>query len=289
VKDGTVCVRNPYYPGQVQGYRLEPSLVDSVVFCSKNPQPMLARLGEIAQLRPFFFVTITPYGRDIEPNVPDCHEVAATLVELSSILGSHSVCWRYDPIFLNGDYTAARHVEAFSELCALLEGSVSTCVISFLQPYAQTPRNFPGVGEPTLQERRTLLETMVPVAGARGIEIRTCADYAGTRIDGLGESGCVTREMLRRYTGIEAPALPGGPKRAGCKCDLPTRDIGVYNTCPHGCKYCYANHDMKQVMANYRKHDPESPLLIGTLEKSDRISWTKQESFTPKQLSLDLF
>jgi hypothetical protein len=289
VKDGTVCVRNPYYPEQVQGYQLDASVVDSVVFCTKNPRPMLARLREIVHLRPFFFVTITPYGRDIEPNVPDRHEVAVSVVELARMLGSSSVCWRYDPILLNGEYSADRHIEVFSELCALLESSVLSCVVSFLQSYAQTPRNFPGAAEPTPQERRDLLETMVPLAAAHGIEIRTCADYAGTRIDGLGESGCVTRSLLRQYTGIEAPPLPGGPKREGCRCDLPTRDIGVYNTCPHGCKYCYANHDMKQVMANYRKHDPASPLLIGALSDSDRIAWAKQESFGRNQLSLDLF
>lgn len=289
VKDGTVCVRNPYYPAQVQGYRLDPSVVDAVVFCTKNPRPMLERLREILHLRPFFFVTITPYGRDIEPNVPDCYEVAASLAELSTHLGSQSVCWRYDPIFSNDEYPVSRHVEIFAELCARLDGSVSSCVISFLQSYAQTPRNFPDAGEPSPSERRTMLEALVPIGLAHGIVIRTCADYAGTRIAGLDESGCVTRAILRGYTGLETPPLPGGPKRAGCRCDLPTRDIGAYNTCPHGCKYCYANHDLKKVMENYRKHDPSSPLLIGALSGADRIVWAKQESFGRKQLSLDLF
>jgi hypothetical protein len=288
-KAGFACVRNPYYPEQVARYRLDPGVVDAVFFCTKNPAPMLGRISGISRLRPYFFVTITPYGRDIEPNVPPVHDVASSLVELSKRLGPRSVSWRYDPIFLDETYTMNRHVSAFDGICRVLEGSVTECVISFLQRYGKTERNFPGVRDVSPGERRELLSLLVPLARARGITIRTCADYAGTAIPGLSDSGCVTRTVLLRHACIDAPAMHGGPKREGCKCDLPTRDIGAYNSCPHGCKYCYANYDMNLAMKNYRAHDPASELLVGGLTDRDTVTDARQDSYRQEQLSFDIF
>lgn len=289
VRAGTVCVRNPYYPEQVMSYRIDSGVVDAVVFCTKNPAPIIDRVQEFAHLRPFFFVTITAYGKDIEPNVPIMDDAVRSLVELSKIAGTRAVCWRYDPIFLDDVYTVDHHIRTFTDLCRSLEGSVSDCVISFIQLYGKTLRNFPGVREVTVEERRTLLSRMVPIAASSGIEIRTCAEYEGTAVDGLGVPGCFTRNVLRRYSGIDAPPVPGGPKREGCKCDLPSRDIGAYNTCLHGCKYCYANYDMNLVRKNFRMHDPDSPLLIGNLSPGDSVVEARQESLRQGQLPLDMF
>lgn len=71
VRAGEVLVRNPYYPTQITRYRLDPAVVDALVFCTKNPLPMLERLPLLDAFTMFWFVTITPYGREIEPRVPD--------------------------------------------------------------------------------------------------------------------------------------------------------------------------------------------------------------------------
>ncbi|EHO16630.1 hypothetical protein HMPREF9623_01329 [Stomatobaculum longum] len=70
INAGYVCTRNPYRPNQVLKYRLDPELVDILCFCTKNPAPMLPRLAELDRFRQFWFVTLTPYGKEIEPNVP---------------------------------------------------------------------------------------------------------------------------------------------------------------------------------------------------------------------------
>lgn len=285
VAAGFACARNPFRPETVMRYRLDPEVVDAVMFCTKNPAPMLDSLGALAPLNPYFFVTITPYGRDFEPNVPDCREVARSVVELSRAVGARGVCWRYDPIILSDEYTAERHAASFAGLCSLLSGAVTECVVSFVQPYAKTARNFPDMRLATPAERRDLLAVMVPVARSRGITVRTCADYAGTAIEGMGVPGCVTRRVLREFAGIDAPASPGGPKRPECRCDLPSRDIGAYNSCPHGCRYCYANHDAALAMRNYRAHDPDSELLIGRIGAGDVVVDAKQASYRQDQLS----
>lgn len=87
VKAGFLDVRNPFNNSAVSRYKLTPELVDCLVFCTKNPAPMLTRLSEIQNFGKYFFVTITPYGRDIEPNVPEKSEVIKSFQELSKQLG----------------------------------------------------------------------------------------------------------------------------------------------------------------------------------------------------------
>ena len=48
-------------------------------------------------------------------------------------------------------------------------------------------------------------------------------------------------------------------------------DIGAYNSCHHLCKYCYANYDEKKVQTNILKHDVNSTMLLGKLEKDDIV------------------
>ena len=67
---GFVDVRNPYNEHQISRIRLSDDVVDCILFCTKDPRPMLPRLKEI----PFpylFHVTLTGYHSDIEPGVRD--------------------------------------------------------------------------------------------------------------------------------------------------------------------------------------------------------------------------
>jgi hypothetical protein len=274
VREGFVCVRNPYNPLSITRYRLDPSFVDGIIFTTKNPEPMISRLSSIAGLNPYFFVTITPYETDIEPNVPHYTDAAHSVVKLASIIGSASLCWRYDPILITTKYSIAHHIKVFTELCKILEHSVSSCVISFVQLYEKTKRNFPSLREVTLEEKKELMESLVPIALRYGIKIRTCAVTEDFSIEGLEKKGCITRSIFASYTGIQVPPM----------CGLPTRDIGEYNSCLHGCLYCYANYDKTLVNRNYAKHDPSSPILIGSIEGCE-VKNSKQEGYKA-QLSL---
>ena len=98
IKEGYVYARNPYYPSQVTKYKLTPDVVDCLCFCTKNPKPMIERLDELKGFGQFWFVTITLYDKDIEPNVPNKEKVMESFKKLSSIIGSEKVVWRYDPI-----------------------------------------------------------------------------------------------------------------------------------------------------------------------------------------------
>jgi len=285
IKAGVVYVRNPYYREQVIKYSLTPDVVDCLIFCTKNPRPILPRIHELDEFSSYWFVTITPYGLDIEPNVPPIEHVISDFQLLSQKLGRHRVCWRYDPIFITENYTVERHVEEFQKMAKGLVGYTDECVISFIDLYEKTKRNFPGIREVITDEQIQLARSFAHIGQQNGITVKTCAEEIDLRQYGIQRSGCISQVVIEKTIGWKLKHRSRKSNRVNCGC-IPSRDIGVYNTCPHGCKYCYANYDQETVNRNMRLHDPNSPLLIGQLSKNDTIHIAEQESDIDGQLLL---
>lgn len=285
LKEGYVCVRNPFNLRQVSRYVLNPSVVDAIGFCTKNPEPMFPYMDLLAPYGQYWYVTITPYGKDIEPNVPDKHHILEVFKRLSGIVGKKAVGWRYDPIFIDGRYTAEYHVRAFSQMANALDGFTDTVVISFIDLYQKVRRNFPEVREVSRGERLTLGKKIIEIAGQHGMTVRPCAEGTELAAYGADCSGCMTISMYERAIGKKLIVPPYKPARESCSCYL-SHDIGAYDTCAHLCRYCYANADPRQVAANRRLHDPASPFLIGHARPDDLVTQRKQESWADNQLSL---
>lgn len=284
IRAGEVLVRNPYYPTQVGRYRLTPEVVDCLSFCTKNPAPMISRLQELDDYPQLWYVTITPYGKDIEPNVPEWERVIHSFQELSECVGHRSVIWRYDPVLLLGKYDVNFHKELFLAMCKELSGYTDTCVISFIQLYEKTKKNFHEVGVVPSEAKRELTKYFVKVGQEYGMRIKGCCVEKEMAELGIDTSGCATKEVYERALG-EALTVPSNEARAREECNcLLGYDIGVYNTCMHGCRYCYANYDMELVKNNMRLHDPESPLLIGQITPADQIYDAKQIKYSHGQM-----
>ena len=285
IKAGYVMVRNPYNPVQITKYRISPDVVDVIAFCTKNPAPFLPYMDCIKDYGQYWFVTITPYGKEIEPNVPDKDIVMKSFQELSDRVGINSIGWRYDPIFISQEYTLERHIEAFEAMADRLSGYTDTCVISFIDLYQKVRRNFRQVREVKWDERITLAKEFVRIGRKYGIAIKSCAEGAELAGYGVDCSGCMTTAVFERAIGclLIVPKRKGA--RAECDCLLGS-DIGAYNTCGHLCRYCYANYDEKTVRENQKKHNPDSPLLLGGLTDADVIHEAKQESWRDMQLRL---
>lgn len=287
IRSGFVHVRNPYYSDQILEYQLNPYVVDCLCFCTKNPQPMLKRLHEIKQYRQFWFVTITPYGKEIEPHVPHYQDVMKSFKQLSIRIGKKAVCWRYDPIFIDSTYTIEKHVETFEIIAKELSGYTQQCVISFIDLYKKTQRNFPDVKEVTLEQQHILAKAFVEIGKTYGIKIRTCLEGYELEKYGIDCQGCMTQEVIEESIGEKLLIRNKKSVREGCHCLLGS-DIGAYNTCLHGCLYCYANDDKRQVIQNYRLHNPQSSILIGEIKENEKIVKVKQNSYIDLQLSLDI-
>ncbi len=286
IKEKYVLVRNPYFPEQIIKYILEPDVVDVLCFCTKNPKPMLSRLEEIEKFKQFWFVTITPYDKDIEPYVPKYDDVIESFQKLSKDVGIDCVGWRYDPIFINEKYNIDFHIKAFEDMAQKLSAYTKQCVISFIDLYEKTRKNFQGIQAVKKEEQEHLVKEFVKIGKKYNINIFTCSENIELEKFGVDVSGCMTKEVLEKAIGFELE-IPKSKtsSREGCNCLL-GNDIGAYNTCGHACLYCYANYDRKTVVQNMKKHNKNSPLLIGDINEGDTIKNSNQETYINRQLKL---
>ena len=285
LREGYVLVRNPYRPDYVTKYELSPDVVDCLAFCTKNPEPMLKYMDELKRFKQYWFVTITPYGRETEPNVPPKENVMQSFISLSKSVGINSVGWRYDPIFIDDTYTTERHISDFEQMCKTLSEYTSVCVISFIDLYENVKRNFPQARTVTRDERITLGKAFAEIGSRYGITIKACAEGKELVPYGVDCGGCMTKETFEAVVGSRLNVPKRKSQRAECFCVLGT-DIGAYDTCGHFCKYCYANYNRENVMRNMQLHDPASPLLVGWLREGEVVHPAKQERWTDDQLTL---
>ena len=255
--EGYFDVRNPFNPKLVS--RIFVSDVDMIVFCTKNPLPLLDTIHLFSvpiQLQ----VTITGYFKDMEPQVPDKGEIIACVQKLSSYLGKENVCVRYDPILLNSKYNVDYHIRAFNKLCTILKGYVSKVIVSFVDDYKNVRNNHLDYHEPSNEEYLKLKETFEK----NDMKIVSCMEnkyHIGDEKD-----CCISIKYAFERTGKFFKEW----KARDCHC-VNMVDVGAYNSCLHGCKYCYANFDSKQIVSNYKMHDVNSSLLIGHLNLDDQV------------------
>ncbi|MBQ2635303.1 MAG: DUF1848 domain-containing protein [Methanobrevibacter sp.] len=283
IGEGFVYSRNPFN-NDIYRYELNPKIIDVLCFCTKNPRPMIKHLDEINDYNQFWFVTITPYGKDIELNVPNYKNVIKSFKELSEVLGSRKVAWRYDPIFISEKYDLDFHIDKFEEMSSELEGFTNDCTISFIDLYKKVLRNFSEVNEVTKDEQLIIGENFAKIAQKYDFKMKTCVE--GTLLDqfGFDSSGCMTQKVLEKAIGFNLKVPKGKYIIRDCNC-LFGRDIGAYNTCLHGCRYCYANSNIKLVKKNQKLHNPNSPLLIGEVG-DDAVKEISEPSYIDTQTRL---
>ncbi|MBQ1505170.1 MAG: DUF1848 domain-containing protein [Erysipelotrichales bacterium] len=278
LEEGYVMSRSPYDPSLVMKYTLDPSVVDLIVFCTNNPEPMMKYAEYLKPYGQYWYVTVTPYGKDMEPNVPDKHRIIEVTKEIGKRLGKQCAGWRYDPIIINDRYTAEYHKRAFRTIAEELDGYVSTCVFSFVDLYEKVKRNAPEIREVDWDTRIELGKEIIQIAKEHHMTVRPCNEGDVWKEYGADCDGCMTEKMFCEAAGVPVKVPKSRYHRDGCACYLGS-DIGMYDTCGHFCRYCYANSNRAAVIQNRKLHDPESPLLIGNVTEQDRIIEAKQTSW----------
>ncbi len=278
IREGYVLVRNPYNPNQVTKYNLSPEVVDCLAFCTKNPEPMLSYLDKLDMYKQYWFVTITPYGKDIEPNVPDKKKVMESFKKLSNHIGVDSIGWRYDPIFIGDGFDVNKHITCFGNMAKELKGYTHNCTISFLDLYEKVKRNAPNINPPTKEEQIEMAKAFRKIGKENNMVIHACCEKTYLSQYGLQCNGCMSQEIVEKAINNTLQPPKRKNLRQECSC-LMGNDIGAYNTCGHLCKYCYANANKQFVIQNMKKHDDNSPFLIGRSEPGDKITDAKQKSW----------
>nr|WP_302594644.1 DUF1848 domain-containing protein [uncultured Acetatifactor sp.] len=286
MKEGFLYVRNPMNPHQISRIDLSPEVVDCIVFWTKNPADMMGRLGALERYPYYFQFTLTGYGKDMEPNLPDKREVLIPAFrKLSERIGKERVIWRYDPVLVNRRYTAAYHVKAFGEIADSLADHTRKVVISFVDMYAKLRRNARtfGFGEVASEDMVYLAGEMARIAAEHGLAIESCAEQADLREAGIRHGSCIDQRLIEEITGCSFSGGKDRNQRKECGC-LESIEVGAYDTCLNGCRYCYANHGDGKVRETAGLYRADSPLLCGEVGSEDKVTDRKVKSLKDAQM-----
>ena len=295
IKEGYLYVRNPMNIHQISRIALTPDVVDCIVFWTKNPIPMLNRLDELKDYMYYFQFTLTGYGKDMEANLPDKKKVLIpAFKELSDKIGANRVIWRYDPIVFSNTYSVEYHLKAFDSIAGELKGYTKKCVISFVDIYKKNEKNMEKSGsiEKPDDELRSFAKDIVKIASQNDMIVASCAEKIDLSECGIEHNHCVDKEFIENLIGYRLKGGKDKVQREECGC-FESMEVGAYNTCKNGCRYCYANFSPETVESNFRLYDPDSPLLCSPpVTPMDKITERKVKSLKtepiggPVQLSL---
>ena len=271
IRSGYALVRNPVAKNVVYRVDLSPRNVDLLLLMTKDPRPMMPFIGELRErgMNISFQITITPYGRDVEPGVPDKADIAEAFRTISDMIGKERVVWRYDPVILNDRFNVKYHQRKFGLLCGELAGYTDRCIFSFVEIHEKLRRlSEDGIlRNVSKDEAERLGKVLSDIAHDNGMELGLCCSEYDLSEYGICSRGCIDGEQMKT---LNVPfETVQTPIRERCLC-VKNIDIGEYDTCRHDCIYCYANRNTDEVRKQ-RRYDPKGEMLFGAVRDSDTI------------------
>lgn len=288
LSEGYALVRNPMNYHSVSKINLTPDIVDCIVFWTKNPEPMIKYLPKLEDKYMYYFqYTLNGYENEVEPNIPSLEKRIETFRIISDKLGKKRVIWRYDPVLLTDKYTIEWHIDKFSYIAEKLSGYTDNCVFSFVDIYDKIKTNMRDLNYVAINEKSCdlIAKNFVNIAKKNAICLKSCTESKNLSKFDIQPSCCIDPVLISELLDCNIKTRKDKNQRESCGC-VESVDLGQYNTCKNGCRYCYANYSRESVNKNFCKHNPNSPLLIGNLENDDKVVERKLISIKDAQLSL---
>ncbi|MEI6846485.1 MAG: DUF1848 domain-containing protein [Chlorobiaceae bacterium] len=274
LRAGEVLVRNPMNTKQVTRVYLSPEKVDCIVFWTKNPRDFITYLPQIDSMgyKYYFLFTLTSYDKSVELNVDKKKKILDVFKRLSDTVGKEKVIWRYDPILLTSVFDKDYHYKWFEYLAQNLSGYTDECIISFLSFYNKVKRNMRDIDclLPEMPMIELFAECFSEISRKQSISLFTCSHEFDLNKYGIGHAKCVDDQIIEKITGHILNLTKDKSQREECGC-VESKDIGIYNSCTHGCLYCYANCNEEKVAFNISGYDPYSSMLCDTLRGNEKI------------------
>jgi len=262
LEEGSVLVKNPY-SGKTVEVSLLPAHVHSIVLWSKDFRPLLRRIEEVERRcqNLFFHFTITGMDRSLEAHTPEAREAVRDFIFISKRYSPEQIVWRFDPVVVTGSLPFEYFEENFARCAEALKGRTSVCYFSFMEPYRKVQRNFGKHSDHRLlelskEEKQGYAKRLVRTAEKNDIRLFACCNEYLVNGD-IGKARCIDAEKLVRLFGPDGLAAKSAPTREGCGCSKAI-DIGTYDTCAHGCLYCYATGDREKAERFLKGFNPES-------------------------------
>lgn len=272
LEEGFCYVQNPMNRKQVRSIALTPESVDCFVFWTRNGTPLLPYVERL-ELYPYYFQwTLTAYEKEVEPHLPPLQKRIEQFKRVADSVGPERMVWRYDPIFISEKYSIQWHQEQLFFIGSALSGYTKELIFSFFDPYKKCEKAMQSLGyQPeTESDIKKLAIGINHTTQATSIKASTCAETADLSLYNIQHGACIDTERMTKLTGLTYRILKDKNQRQECNC-VRSIDIGSYHSCPHLCRYCYANSSESRVRANVQKHNPDSLLLIGELQGDESI------------------
>jgi hypothetical protein len=277
---------------QISRINLAPEVVDGIVFWTKNPLPMLDRLDELKDYVYYFQFTLTSYGKDVEPNLPNKPDVIiSAFKKLSDLISADRVIWRYDPIFISKKYPLEYHINAFEKIAKELHDYTRKVTISFIdEDYRGVKDNIKELALLNFSStaQMELSFQLAEIARNFGLSVDTCAEQIDLQQYGIEHARCIDDRLLAKLIDCRLNIEKDKTQRLECGC-VTSIDIGMYNTCKNGCRYCYANYSKNAVEGNFAKHNSISPLISGEVGDDDKINDRNVKTYRNLQMQMQIF
>jgi len=273
IRSESVLIRNPFRPTQISRVSLDPVRVDAIVFWTRNAEPLIPHLDELDVMghRYYFQYTLVHYPRVFERSSVTLSRKVEGFRRLSQRVGPDKIIWRYDPIIMSNLTNQAYHEDHFEEITKGLRGFTHRCIISFLDIYRKTEKALHILkkkGDIRVVDLhhheakvREISDAFAEMGRDCGFEIFTCAEASNLEASGIRHGKCIDDELVNRLFGLDLSIAKDKGQRRLCGC-VESKDIGAYETCPHGCIYCYANTNPELARRNFHRHNKHAPLLL---------------------------
>ncbi len=288
IRRGSFCYRNPMNPAQVLRVPLSPENVDCIVFWTKDAKNIMQYLPELDKLgyKYYFQFTITPYSKDIESNIRNKKDVMETFKELSLKIGKEKIIYRYDPILITDKYSVDFHINTFKYMVSDLADYTKSTVISFVDDYRKISSNMKmlNIKEMTEADMIKIADSFSKITKQHNLKLMTCAEKINLEQFGIEKSKCIDGDLIERIIGcsITHKNTKYDKQRMACGC-IQCIDMGNYDTCIHGCVYCYANVNKQKAKENFKLHNPKNEIMLGNISNEKIINKKDTESFKKEQ------
>ena len=195
---------------------------------------------------------------------------------MSKTYSPKHINWRFDPIIISSISDRDFYIKAFEELASELAGYVERCYFSFVVRYGKVIRNFAEfekshglkVFDCSNDFKIEMANELAAIAARYGIEMFSCCgDYLVS--DKIKKAHCIDGSIIEELFFPKGLSYKHKPTRDECGCTEST-DIGTYDTCPHGCVYCYANTNKRKADNAFKNHDKTCAFLGHNKAQSDK-------------------
>ena len=282
IRERYLLTKNPFNSKQISKIELDPNSIEAIVFWTRNPKPLISYLDELTSLgyNYYFQFTITGYPRILEKNQQKLDKSIEIFKNLSEKIGSEKVIWRYDPIINSNITDLQYHTIQFERIAEKLSGYSKRVMISFVDLYKKTKNNINKLenagdikfGEINQDEIffNNICNNFSKTAHKNKFQIYSCAEIFDLSKFGIEHGKCIDEQLINDLFNLNLKFDKDKNQREECGC-IKSKDIGIYNTCIHGCEYCYANVNKNLANRNYNSHDSNSPLLVGDIPKDFKV------------------